>query len=100
PSDGRSNRPATRRRGQHAPRPSQTQEFLARITGFGIDILIRAQLTGQALLVFATRDGDRPETKAVGELDAKVTKATQTLHRHEIPRFRNAMAQCIEGGDT
>jgi hypothetical protein len=32
------------------------------------------------LLVFASRDSNRPEAKAVGELDAKMPKTTQTLY--------------------
>lgn len=99
-SNNRTKRFAAGRGGEHNTGAAQAHEFLSRIGGLSVYVLIGAQTPGQLFFVCATRNSNRLEPHTVGELDAKVAQATQTLNSHEITRSSPTIAQRIKGGDA
>src|SRR5467141_4172097 len=75
---------SVRHRGDDDPGAAQLQEFRGRILRLAVDVLRRAQLFGQRLLVFPSRDGNRLKSHLRRELHAEMAKSAKAENGNEI----------------
>ena len=65
-----------------------------------VDVVVRAELPGERLLVGAARDRDGAEAHLRGELHAEMAEAADAEDGDQVARPRAAVAQRVEGGDA
>ena len=65
-----------------------------------VDVIVRAQLPGEWLFVFAARDGDGFAAHLRRELYGEMAEAADADHSDQIARPRATVAKTIERGDA
>ena len=82
---------------------ARAAEFLQRlrgISGFAVDIVMRAKLFRELGIFWAAADGRDGKSKFISELNSKMAQTADALYRHQISRTCAAVAQRIESGDA
>ena len=81
-------------------RAAELVQLLGDVGGFGVDVVVRAKLFRQRLLVFAACDGDDLEAHLGRELDAEMAESADPENGDEVARPRDGLAQGVERRDA
>src|ERR1700733_1277410 len=86
--------------GEDRFRPAHGGERLRRIFRRAVDIVARAELAGELLLVASAVDRDGAEALTRRELDSEMAEAADAVHRDDVAGTCARMTQGVEGRDA
>ena len=87
-ADGGAHRRAVRDGGEHDLGAAEFRQFGGGVGGLAVDVVGRAELPGERLLVLPAGDGDRAEAHLGGVLNAEVAEPADAEDRDEVARLR------------
>ena len=97
---GRAHRRAVGDGGENDFSTAEFGEFGGGILRLAVNVMHRAKLAGERLLILAARDGDGLEAHFGGVLRAEMAETAEAEDGDEIAGARAAVAQGVEGGDA
>jgi hypothetical protein len=79
---------------------TELEKFCGGVLTLTVDVVVRAEVSRERLLVPSSRDADRSKTHLCSKLNPKVAKSTQPEHSDDIACPSPAISKTIERRDA